>query len=599
MTPSFGSRLRDLAAKTGLEQLLIRTGLKGSAATLLRMAQHPRSALHPLELERDYRSFRSQYGSFLSKGRGDIGPDKPDKKVLFVSLTDWVWQIKIEALLAKALELKGCSPVFATYSWCKGGLKYYRVCGFDQFVLFDKYLPQGATHSIKKLASDSLQSPVTIQSIKHLQFRGVNVGRQALASVTRSLHRSGDLSDPRFLQLLTKSLVQSMKWTIAAERLLDEVRPEVAFFLDKDYVGIGSIYDLALNRGIDAIQWCGAHRDDAFTLKRFTSDTRHVHPQSLSKETWELARSMSWTTEREEELVDEFKSRYEDGQWGSYYNRPYGALKHRAEIERELGLDPRKKTAVIFSHILWDSTFFWGEDLFDDYADWLVETVKAACANSAVNWIVKLHPANAWKLKRERVGGELYDLALLRSKVGNLPDHVRLLEPEADINTYSLFEVTDYCLTVRGTVGIEVAWLGIPVLTAGTGRYSNLGFTIDSSTREEYLDRLAHIQHIPRLEPQQVELAKKYAYALFKWRPWQVSTFETLYMPLVEGGHPLDHNIRVHATSLQDIANASDLLAFAEWVTASDRLDFLVPKGHEIASGVHPAECRAGVWSAS
>ena len=34
-----------------------------------------------------------------------------------------------------------------------------------------------------------------------------------------------------------------------------------------------------------------------------------------------------------------------------------------------------------------------------------------------------------------------------------------------------LFKVIDYGITVRGTIGIELPCFGIPVITAGTGRY--------------------------------------------------------------------------------------------------------------------------------
>ena len=43
---------------------------------------------------------------------------------------------------------------------------------------------------------------------------------------------------------------------------------------------------------------------------------------------------------------------------------------------KKFNLDPNKKIAVLFSHIFWDGTFFYGEDLFIDYEDWFRETLK-------------------------------------------------------------------------------------------------------------------------------------------------------------------------------------------------------------------------------
>jgi hypothetical protein len=74
-------------------------------------------------------------------------------------------------------------------------------------------------------------------------------------------------------------------------------------------------------------------------------------------------------------------------------------------------------------------------------------------------------------------------------------------------------------VTVRGTIGIEPALFGIPVITAGTGGYDRRGFTTDSTSREEYLRRLATLASSPRLSPEQTELAERYAYGTFFGRP--------------------------------------------------------------------------------
>ena len=81
----------------------------------------------------------------------------------------------------------------------------------------------------------------------------------------------------------------------------------------------------------------------------------------------------------------------------------------------------------------------------------------------------------------------------------------------------------DYCLTVRGTIGIEAASFGIRVLTAGTGRYDHRGFTTDSETRETYLARIAAIETLPRLSAAEQELAERFAYGAFMLRPFALT----------------------------------------------------------------------------
>src|SRR5439155_8126171 len=218
---------------------------------------------------------------------------------------------------------------------------------------------------------------------------------------------------------------------------------------------------------------------------------------------------------------------------------------------------------------------FYGEDLFADQEEWFVETVRAASENPRVNWIVKLHPANVRKLRREGLAGELDEERAIRERIGELPAHVAVLRPESDVSTRSIFEAADYGITIRGSIGVELPCFGVPVLTAGTGFYSGLGFTVDSGSAEEYLARLRRIEEIPPLTAEETLLAKRHAYALFRLRPTRFTSFSTVIRPLEELGHPLDHDLLVNVRSHEELERAPDLRAFAHWAAETRELDYL------------------------
>ena len=222
---------------------------------------------------------------------------------------------------------------------------------------------------------------------------------------------------------------------------------------------------------------------------------------------------------------------------------------------------------------------FYGEDLFADQEEWFVETIRATAANPHVNWIVKLHPANVWKLKREGIEGARDEETAIRDAVGELPPHVAVVRPDSEISTRSIFELTDYGITIRGSVGFELPCFGVPVLTAGTGFYSGRGFTVDSATPAEYVARLRTIEEIPPLSPGQVELARRHAYALFRLRPTRFTSFLATIRPLDEMGHPLDHDVEIRVRTRSDLENAEDLRRFAAWATESRDLDYLELRG--------------------
>jgi hypothetical protein len=177
---------------------------------------------------------------------------------------------------------------------------------------------------------------------------------------------------------------------------------------------------------------------------------------------------------------------------------------------------------VIFSHILYDATFFYGENLFPDYLSWLVETVRIAIGNPALNWIVKVHPVNLWRSQMDGVPMEQLEARALEREFGSLPPHIKIMTADTPINTYSLFGAIDYGLTVRGTIGMELPCYGVPVITAGTGRYSGRGFTIDPRNPAEYRDILSRLQDYPRLSPETVSAAQRYALATLYRRSWPI-----------------------------------------------------------------------------
>ncbi|MDQ5820191.1 MAG: hypothetical protein M3540_01990, partial [Actinomycetota bacterium] len=417
-----------------------------------------------------------------------------------------------------------------------------------------------------------------VAAVKALAFRGAGVGRQALSTVSRHLHEGAvDVADPATRALLERFLALAIRTTLAADALLDAVRPEAVLFNERNYAAEGPLSDLALERGLNTIQFVSGFDDDALMFKRYTAETKGLHPRSLSDESWRLVEPMPWTPKRDRELEEDFARRYDGSSFLARLNRGWTRPQAPAEIIRTVGLDPARKTAVVFSHILWDANMFYGRDLFADQEEWFIETVRAACENDRANWIVKLHPAQVWKLKRDRAVGELDELAAIREQIGELPPHVHVLQPTSDISPWSLFELTDVGVTIRGSIGFELPCFGTPVLTAGTGFYAGRGFTVDSSSAEEYLGRLRTIEDTARPSSEQVGLARRHAYALFRLRQTHFTSFRSIYRPLEKIDHPFEATIEVCAKTRAELERAEDLRRFGEWAVDPSTLDYLEP----------------------
>ncbi len=362
---------------------------------------------------------------------------------------------------------------------------------------------------------------------------------------------------------LRKILESSIGYSLAGARLLQEIKPDLVLVMDRGYSGYGEVFDVALNQGIDTVTWNIGYKSNRLVVKRYHRGNERDHPLSPSSETWRRLCSMPWNREYGEKVRRELFQCYQTQDWFSFVGTQFDKKLLSQEMTRKkLGLSFDRKVAVIFPHILWDGSFFYGEDLFDDYTEWLVETIRAACANTRLQWVVKLHPSHLVKVKQANNLDKPAELRVIEQLFENLPDHLKLVYPDTEISTYSLFEIADYAVTVRGTVGIESALFGIPVVTAGTGRYAGRGFTLDSSTREEYLQKLATLETYPRLSAAQVELAERFAYGTLFCRPLTLSSASLEF----ERDAVATPKVTVRCQTRQEWLRSPDIRLLAEWL---------------------------------
>lgn len=496
------------------------------------------------------------------------------KSVLFVGFSDWEARGKLDGIIGSAMLLRGAKPVVLTMRSCTWTQRYLRALGVRDFLFFDDEISAAESGKSDTDILALLPSPLTFQTLFDFTYRGINVGRNVLSTVLRQLKTgSAAFDDPAVQAMIRDCFVRSVHTADAACSFFAHRSPDAVLFLEKGYTPYGEIFDAAIAKNLDVIQYHHGHQSDRLVMRRYSARNRFSHPFSLSRTSWARVQGMSWSKEQERNFMHELKSGYENGSW---FNRKFlltnKNLKTPEECRNQLGLDPKKKTAVIFSHVLWDATFFFGDNLFVDYEQWLVETVKVAVQNTNVNWLIKLHPDYVWKVKQLGPSAAARDAIAIQAGIGELPPHIRIVPPEIDISTYSFFAFTDYCITVRGTIGIEAPCFGIPVFTAGTGRYSGLGFTNDSSSREEYLEKMRTIHTFPALSEIETSLARRHAHALFQCRTLPFISCE-IAPSKKSGSIAQDAILRVR--TLDDIRKAPDLSAFTKWVLESKEEDYL------------------------
>jgi hypothetical protein len=136
-------------------------------------------------------------------------------------------------------------------------------------------------------------------------------------------------------------------------------------------------------------------------------------------------------------------------------------------------------TYCLFTHTFTDQPAA-DESLFIDYFEWVEETCRHAATTRTYNLLVKVHPLDGLYDR----SGSVDRLTAEFASAANIyftRDHI---EPEQLIRRCALG------LTVRGTPGLAMTALGLPMMVAGAGLYSDTGICLAPRTRAEYFDIL-------------------------------------------------------------------------------------------------------------
>jgi hypothetical protein len=272
------------------------------------------------------------------------------------------------------------------------------------------------------------------------------------------------------------------------------------------YLEYGLLVRLVLQQGGAAFG--GSASLDAIRLRRFRSIEEA--PRAVTDLDLDLVRLFRERYgERLREVSECFFPPRPNGHSHLVYLQ-YGYGKDKQHLTRDvvvnsLGLDPSRKSVAVMAHMFADAPHANPNNLFDDYGDWLEQTLDHASLIDEVNWLVRQHPY-------ERLVNQTAEFDRIIGKYRTC-ENIHIVP--TSFATSSLYDVVDLTVTVAGTAGLEFAAAGIPCLLAGKPFYSGGGFTIEPTNKESYFAALHQVASYPKLSPDQTSCAKEYAYIHF------------------------------------------------------------------------------------
>jgi hypothetical protein len=437
--------------------------------------------------------------------------------------------------------------------------RYFNLIGM-RLIAIDKLIDEFNEYIPERIIND-ISNVENTEDCRKIYFDSLPIGDIALSTVCR--HRGiGKISD---FTLDVKSDLQHWMFRVyksyhIAKALISDLDISHSFHTEVFLEEYGGIFFGCLETNVKVIRFAGTVRDNAFIIQKLTTENARKHHASLNHVKWSELRQANFSKDMDTWLTTNFSDRYSEKWYRSKRNYPGDQIVDEDLVLEELEISTTKPIAIIFSHILYDSIFFYGTDLYPDYETWLIETVRLACQNRNVQWIIKLHPSNVWRGEISTLlDGRTLEEKLITNAFPDLPAHVLIMRSESPVSALSLMKIAKFGITVRGTSGLEMAALGKQVITAGTGRYEGCGFTQDPQSIKEYEDLIANLQFLQTPDVEATLLAKKYSYGVFGMKAFELTSL----IPNLSFGK-------------KTLVSSDDICYFPSEVTDLDKCDDLV-----------------------
>jgi hypothetical protein len=346
------------------------------------------------------------------------------------------------------------------------------------------------------------------------KYCGIDISTTSLASTRQELRQySIDLENESHYKMYSKHLIRGRMIAEATTKLINRF----------EYVAVIA-WDVHYNRGRIPLKIC-----DKNGIKAYTHETgydkgyvgygnmrnRFPNWRYMNKEMVDKILNTSLSTDNRKE-IDNVMSKREAND-PDYNEHTIGANSSINTSDNHI--------VGVFSHLLWDGALEPEQAIYSDFYDWLEDTIRVGANIENAEFIIKSHPAESIRGTNEKL------IDWIDKNYSDLPKNFTFLSSDTDVDTYQLINELDTGVVYASTVGLEMVFNGVPVITGGYPPYRDLGITIDPDTKNEYRNRLRQIKEY-ECNKEQTARARRFAHILFCGKQLE---FPHLYEYLSDG----------------------------------------------------------------
>ncbi len=286
-----------------------------------------------------------------------------------------------------------------------------------------------------------------------------------------------DLGDPR----LEEYVAEALGSIAAAQTLLASDRFELLLMSHAVNFQFAALAWIAVSRGIPVVLLYGNYGVPRFAKLLDAADMYDTTDRPKAADLAALPAAKAQTLAAVgQAYLDRRRRGHTDDIGARYAFQRASARVTRSALLETFGWDPDHPMVGVYAPNWFDFPHPCGMTQFRDFLDWIEATLSVAARQRRVNWLFKAHPCDQW-----------YGGVTLSDLMPPLDGHRHMRLVPTDWNGSALLDAVDGVVTYHGTVGVEAASAGKPVLVADRGWYHDAGFVKWPRSREEYLDALA------------------------------------------------------------------------------------------------------------
>lgn len=452
----------------------------------------------------------------------------------------------LDGLVGTSLWLRGADVSFLL---CDSLLPACEMCQFTDFVSLQEFVEHGPQprlcppcfdrgrayldplppelHTYSSLlepaelaASNREYAGLTLEECFSFERDGLRLGEQVRAAVLRFFGKADVSTEPADLLLGTarRYAAGAIATALVVERALAQLQPDVVVAHHGMYVPQGVLGEVARRDGVRVVNWGTSYRDRTVIYSH--GDTYHRTFIDEPVETWD---DRPLSLQQEQELLDFLTARRRgEGDWN--WVTPESALRRdeqqRTDLIGALALDPTRPIVGLLTNVLWDAQLYYEGHAFENMLEWLWFTIDYFALHPDVQLLVRIHPHEVKQGNRQPVGPEL------AARYPELPPNVRVVPHDHPFNTYALMDLCRSVLIYGTKTGVELTPFGMPVIVAADAWIRGKGLTLDAATKDEYTALLEQAGTLPKLDPETIARARRYAYHFFFRRMIPVFSLE-------------------------------------------------------------------------